>query len=366
MNILLYTSFNERSIAIESILLYFKKTGNNVFLLTTCSKGAIHAEMERSGINCFGTENSGLGHLKAIRFLIKFCKENNVDVVHSHLQLPNFYALMAKAFIPSKIITVRHNSDVIHLFGTSKQRRIERIVNTLSPCIVAISDKVKNQLIQQESVDEKKVVRINNGYDFSRYEELGSDIEYEKLKHAFAEKFLILSPGRLMASKRHHLCIEAMPNLLSIQSNCHLIVIGDGPEEESLNELIEKLSLKAHVTMVSYKENISDYIKLANVVVQLSISEASNNSVKEAAYFEKPCIVCRDVGDFSDYITHGVTGFLVDKNSPKFEFIECMKWLFSNKQNYGGELKKEVLSRFEIARIGREYDELHKKIGIGK
>jgi glycosyltransferase involved in cell wall biosynthesis len=276
--------------------------------------------------------------------------------------MPNIYAVIAKFFVPAKIITVRHNSDVMYLFGTKKEKWIEKIINRFSPCIIAISNKVKQQLIEFEGVKERKVVRINNGYDFSKYEGLSILKENNVLRDSYKNKFVILSPGRLIASKRHHLCIEAMPELLKFQPTIHLLIIGDGPEKKSFQLLIDKLDLSASVSIISYKENITDYIKIANVVVQLSISEASNNSIKEAAYFEKTCVVCKDVGDFSDYIIHNRSGFLLDKNNPKFELIECIKKMFSSEADYGKELKKEVLKQFSIDKIGMEYDELHRQI----
>ena len=127
--------------------------------------------------------------------------------------------------------------------------------------------------------------------------------------------------------------------------------------------LIKELNLEKNVTLVGYKENIIDYIKLADVVVQLSSSEASNNIIKEAAYFEKTCIACYGVGDFDDYMIDNESGFLLQKNNPKFEFIKCINELTTNNNiSYGQKLKKEVLNQFNIKKIGKDYENIHEKL----
>ncbi len=367
MNILFYTSFNERSITLESTMLYFLNNGDNVHLLTTCSKGAIHKEIEGNGINCYSSIESRsteyFDNIYHIIFLIKFSRKYKIDIIHSHLQLPNFYSVIANFFIKAKVLTVRHNSDVIFLYGSKKERLLEKIINKLSPCIIAISKKVKQQLIEIEKVNERKIIQINNGYDFYKYENLSFPKEYTKLKSIYSENFVILSPGRLMISKRHHLCIEAMPELLKINPSIRLIIIGNGPYKNNLELLIKILNLETNVSLIDYQENITDYIKLADVVVQLSLTEASNNIIKEAAYFEKTCIACSGVGDFDDYMINNESGFLLQKNNPKFEFIKCINELTTNNNiSYGQKLKKEVLNQFNIKKIGKDYENIHKKL----
>ena len=365
MNILFYTSFNERSIAIESAVCYFLNKGDNVFFVTTCSKGSIHNVLEEKGVRCFGTDSIKASHFSNISFLISFCKKHQISIIHSHLQLPNFYSSIAQFFIKSQLLTVRHNSDVVQLYGTKKEIMIEKLINKLSPRIIAISDKVKKQLLDVEGVKSDKIYRINNGYDFKQYETLSLYDEYVKLKAKFQGKFVLLSPGRLILSKRHQECIHGLAQLVKKYPHLHLIIIGDGPDKNELEKLIQSYHLFNHVSLIGYKENIIDYIKIADVVVQLSSSEASNNTIKEAAYFNKTCIACENVGDFSDYMVNRISGFLLQKENPTFEFVKTIEEIIRNPEHYtvfGEELKKEVIKQFDIVEVGRKYDELHDTI----
>lgn len=366
MNILFYTCFNERSITLESTIMYFKEKGDTVFFLTTCPQGKFHKHLELKGIKCYSTNSSNnkKSNWQQILLLIQFCKKNKIDILHSHLQLPNLYAAIANYFIKTKVLTVRHNSDIIYSYGSKKEVWIEKVINRLSPCIIAISNKVLKQLTEVEKVSEKKIVRINNGYNFELYNSLSSLKEFNTLSETFKNKFIILSSGRLMLSKRHNLCIEAMPELIKKNSNIHLIIVGEGPEKKKLENLIIKLNLTNNVSLFSYKENIVDYIKLATVAVQLSISEASNNTIKEAAFFNKICIACNDVGDFPDYMLHQKNSFLLQKENPLLEYIHYINLINDNLidfQPMGKALKEIVIQNFDIRKIGKDYDKLHLK-----
>lgn len=369
-NILFFTCFNVRSIHIESSVLYFKDRGYNVFFLTTCESGPIHKELISKNVivNEISIGNS-IGifrYIKMISFLIKYSKMNQIDFIYSHLQIPNLVSSISRFFIKAKVFTVRHNSDVIELSGNYKEIVIEKIINKLSKYIIAISDKVKDQLIKKENVNPSKIIRINNGYDFKGYEMFSNGKnEAIEIREKYACDLLIVSPGRLIKTKRHDITIKGIDELLLKGFDVKLLILGDGPDFDALNNVISDIKLTDKVFLLGYCENISDYLKAADVVTLLSESEASSNIVKEAAYFEKPVIVCENVGDFSDYIEHEKNGFLVSKTNPLPQFLNIVEHIYLNRNSskvLGKSLKEAVMNEFSILKVGLKYEELQQKV----
>jgi glycosyltransferase involved in cell wall biosynthesis len=264
------------------------------------------------------------------------------------------------------VFNVRHNSDVIELDGSKKEILMEKVINKMSSHIIAISNKVKDQLINKEGVNSTKIYRINNGYDFGRYNELSVDIsESERIRNKYKSKVLIVSPGRLIKTKRHKLSIEGVKELVKIGIDAKLLILGEGPEKEDITKFIVENAVEENVFQLGYIENISDYLMASDIVVLLSNSEASSNIVKEAAYYEKPVIVCENVGDFSDYIVNGESGSLVSKDSPKNEFISIISDFSADNSKYttmAKELKRTVLNEFSIEEVGKKYEELQSKL----
>lgn len=369
--LLFFTCFNVRSIQLESSIYYFHHNGYKVLFLTTCQKGPIHHELEKNGVSTeaimIKETPRMLYYFRAIRFLIAYCSRHNVCFVHSHLQVPNLLSCIAGRLMKKTIVlNVRHNSDVITLSGSRKEKWIERLINRFSRHIIAISDKVKTQLINYEGVDPKKVHRINNGYDFKKYELLSSEPEaYKKIRIAYPCQLLVVSPGRLIKTKRHDLMIDAIRQLNNKGLDVGLLILGEGPEHEHLKKLISQSGLQSKVFLPGYHEHISDFLKSADMVALLSSSEASSNTVKEAGYFEKPVAVCRDVGDFDDYLKAGYNGWLLPKADPVPEFIAHIEELYKNKRTFdylGIALKKTVLKEFDITEVGRQYEHLQQQL----
>ena len=370
IGILFFTCFNTRSITLESTIIYFKKKNYNVHLITTCKKGPLHTELEKQGVITHEFVNKKrfnfIYYIQLIGYLKKYINKNNVKVVHSHLQIPNFICSLTSYFTPAIIFTVRHNSDVIRLNGNYKEKLTEKIINKLSRHIIAISKKVKEELIR-ENVSIKKIHRVNNGYDFLEYEKLSLGTDYStSIKNKYGGDMLILSPGRLIKTKRHELTIEAINTLNhTFGHNTRLLILGDGPEYNKLQSLITEKNLNDCVFIEKYHENISDFIKAADIIALLSESEASNNTIKEAGYFEKPVAICKGVGDFDDYIEHKISGIFLSKEKPVNEFVSYIQGLYKNPSPYtemGKSLKQKVVENFDIHFVGLEYEKLQKKL----
>ncbi|HKC68442.1 MAG TPA: glycosyltransferase, partial [Bacteroidia bacterium] len=106
-------------------------------------------------------------------------------------------------------------------------------------------------------------------------------------------------------------------------------------------------------------------IKAADIIALLSESEASNNTIKEAGYFEKPVAICKGVGDFDDYIEHKISGIFLSKEKPVNEFVSYIQGLYKNPSPYtemGKSLKQKVVENFDIHFVGLEYEKLQKKL----
>lgn len=369
-NIVVFTCFNARSVHMESTVLYFKKKGYNISFLTTCERGPIHAELEAKGVLVQGMglkQSSGaIYNIKLISYFINYCRKNRIDFVHSHLQMPNLIASVSRFFIKAKVFTTRHNSDVIELSGSSKEKLVEKIINTLSNHIIAISDKVKQQLIEKEQVNPQKIHRINNGYDFSEYDKLSLSVNASQtIRQQFNAGLLVVSPGRLIPTKRHQLSIQGIKALTLKGYDVKLLILGDGPDADLITGYITECGVEERVHVLGYRENIADYLKAADVVALLSESEASSNVIKEAGYFKKPAIACENVGDFSDYIVHNSNGFLISKSDPLPDFIKTIEYLYHHKETasyLGTSLYKTILEEFDMEAVGKKYEELQQRV----
>ena len=122
---------------------------------------------------------------------------------------------------------------------------------------------------------------------------------------------LIVSVGRLTASKRVDVLIRAFAEARDQVAGLRLEVIGDGPKEEALRALAGDLGVDAATTFrgrVSNDELVAAY-RRARLVASASISEGWGMTLTEAAACATPS-VATDIAGHRDAVIDGRTGLL--------------------------------------------------------
>ena len=109
--------------------------------------------------------------------------------------------------------------------------------------------------------------------------------------------------------------------------------------------------------MVGFRSDFINFMAAADLLIHPSLTEASNNVVKELALLEKGVAVCKDVGDFNDYIRDGQNGFMIDRGNLVSSLEGIIRTAYAGKERLeemGKELKKDVLDMFSNAEKNRK------------
>jgi glycosyltransferase involved in cell wall biosynthesis len=106
---------------------------------------------------------------------------------------------------------------------------------------------------------------------------------------------LIVSSGRLERYKGHHRAIAALPELIRRVPDARLHIVGTGPYEGELRQLVRTLSLAERVTITaipgSERQKMADLLASAGLFVLFSEYEAHPISVMEALSLRRPVLV---------------------------------------------------------------------------
>jgi glycosyltransferase involved in cell wall biosynthesis len=127
---------------------------------------------------------------------------------------------------------------------------------------------------------------------------------------------IVLSIGRLSKEKAHADLIEAIA-LFQSQSrtvNVHLVVVGEGYEQEKLVALARKLGVA--MTLPGQVKNVRPYLALGDVFVLPSHSEGSPNVLIEAMVAGIP-ILSTAVGGVGDILDNEKEALLVPPANPQ-------------------------------------------------
>ncbi len=125
----------------------------------------------------------------------------------------------------------------------------------------------------------------------------------------------VLHIGRLVKWKRVDLLIDAFQQIRDKHPDVELVIIGDGPEKETLEEQTKRLKLQENVSFVGA---IYDAFTLGRYMYESSVyvlAGMGGLSINDAMSFSLPviCSVCD--GTEKDLITDGINGYFFQEGN---------------------------------------------------
>lgn len=149
------------------------------------------------------------------------------------------------------------------------------------------------------------------------FDELGVHVEQFKRSNQELrdDKLSFVSVGRLVPLKCVDVLIQAFANSTQLQEHAILRIVGDGPERQRLEEMVEENQLNSSVIFEGWlsQPEVSDILSQSNVFVFPTIREAGGNVVLEAMASGLPCIVPRFGGPSE--LVDNQTGIIVPLSS---------------------------------------------------
>ncbi len=348
MKILFVFQDSSKSVYFESLTEGFLKKNVQVEALFFCKKGILQQRIEQQGIIChnYNIPQSGIVS-KAFfnaRYIVQLSKKIGANGIFAHTVYANFYTALASYFLPKvKVVCCRHNADEFYQTNNKKAKRFDTLVNKIAPHLLVISEAAKRHVIAVEKVSPPKVSFLPLVYDFDKYDRYESCfVEPKKADTALR----IVTVSRLVDIKRIEQFFPVIQYFKAINKRIELHIIGDGPFENSLKQHVNALDIADLVTFLGHQENVIPHIKAADIVGHLSISESSNQVVKEAGYCGKTVIACKGVGDFDTYLNDD-NAYLLDRHFTTDEVIKMIENTEGGNEK-GENLKKIILEKFSL------------------
>ena len=239
------------------------------------------------------------------------------DIVHAHFLDANLIGISAAflARVPKRIYTRHHSS--FHHFYFPKGVYYDLFVNSMSTKIVAISNMVKQILVEKERVAEDKIALIHHGFKLKMFESIDkSRIEKvrERNKVPMYSYPLLGVIARFEEWKGIQFIIPAFRKLLEHYPEAHLILANaNGIYEGKVDELLATLPKKSF-TKIRFEYDIPALYKLFDVYVHTPVnnhSEAFGQTYVEALASRVPSIFTVS-GVATEFIKNEVNAMVVD------------------------------------------------------
>lgn len=229
-------------------------------------------------------------------------KEKDINLIHANTRVTSVlaYLLSRKWKIP--YLSTCH--------GFFKPRLSRRIFPLWGERTIAISDQVRQHLLNDFKLKQYRVKLIYNGIDSEN--KLISEQEKKAAQQRFGLKD---SPtigiiARLSDVKGHRFLIQAMGEVIKVYPQAQLMIVGEGKEKRNLINLSRDLGITEHILFIRAVEDISQALAAIDIFVMPSLQEGLGLSIMEAMA-RGIGVIASDVGGIRNLIKHGSNGILV-------------------------------------------------------
>lgn len=267
--------------------------------------GAVSKEISSMGrgVEVLGV-NSRIPSFDAIYALVKKIRIEKPDVIHTRGAEANFHGLIAAALCR---VPVRVAEEIGFPNHSTKARFIFRQVYRLAHTVVAISEAVKNKLIDLGEISENKATVVLNPVE----------MDQRAVRVSRPSKTVKISfVGRLEEVKNPVSLVRAAALLRSRGVSVKVVIVGDGTQRELLLEEIDRLKLDETVVLAGFLSRPFDEIGDSTFYIQPSLSEGFGLAIVEAMAAEIP-VLCTSVGGTREIIEHGKNGWFLRDTEPQ-------------------------------------------------
>lgn len=280
------------------------------------------------------------------------------DILQSFLRYGNIVAPMMKLYYRDMPVITGIRAVPTDLHWAKDYP--ERIGLKLSNHVVSNSEAGKDYAIDR-GVDSDKISVIPNGRDIEQFSsaEPAEDI----LSIGPSDGKIVGTVGRLIERKGHQDLLTAWVNIKKEYDDVHLVIVGEGPERENLEERAQKLGIEDSVHLIGTRTDIPAVLAAFDIFVFPSHFEGLPGALIEAMAAGLP-IVATDVDGNSELIEHSTSGLLVSVKEPIQLKEETMTLLSNNDrcETYGNVVRQQALSNYSNKKVVTKFDQLYRQL----
>jgi rhamnosyl/mannosyltransferase len=233
---------------------------NNISIdILACENKGVRKEELINGIKVYKSASIGkaLGMPLSIDFFKLFFKiKNDYDLFIIHYPFP--LASILTPFIPKEKLIIYYHCDIIRqkIFRIPFLPFINFSLKRAKKIIVSGKNIINSSSLLKKYADKCEVIPFGINVDF-----IDEDyVEAKKIKSKYLPSKIILSIGRLVYYKGFEYAIKSM---VSVEAK--LLIIGEGPELEKLNNLIIDLKIEDKVYIISPQPRLAPFLLASDI-----------------------------------------------------------------------------------------------------
>ena len=305
------------------------------------------------------------------RKILKMLKDFGTEIIHNQTDIGvgQFARIASRQLHVPQVYTYHtayedYTYYVVHgLMDRIGKKAMRGYAKTVAKnCTEFITPSMKTKEYMRSVGSDIYVNVVPTGIDFSLFDEKNIDKEKQKefkKQHGIGENtkvFLLL--GRVAKEKSMDYSIRGFAMFINKhpEVDAKLIVVGDGPQRNELEQLTHELGINKYVDFIGKvpASEVPFYYHLADIYTSASITETQGLTFMEAMA-SGTIVLARFDTNLSDTITDGQTGFFfTDENS----FVEKAERIFALSDEGRKKIIDQAFETVDKYSISKFYDNI--------
>lgn len=314
--------------------------------IVVCSSGGVHEkDLKDMGIMHYlipDIEHKSIGNFITVtKRLKRIIDSENITVIHTHHRMAAFYCQMIRLNKKISLINTSHTAFY-------DKRRLTHIAFKRFK-LIACGEGVKNSLVNGLGFDPMQIHVICNGIKEPDESIIPiPEIKKERVKG----KQIVAAIGRLSSEKGIDYLVKSFKHIQNDDVIC--VIVGTGPEKESIEQLISELGLSDKFLMLGYRQDVANIIKQVDIVIQPSLQEGLPLVPIESFSVGRP-VIGTEIDGTTEIIENGINGQLVPPAN-EYELAKAIDKMVSiNRSDLEKNAKSTFISKYSFDVFANNY-----------
>lgn len=304
--------------------------------------------------------------IESIKKMKAVLKDENIDLIHAHGRIPAFISKIVSKMTNTPFMTTAH--------AKFEDSTIYKFISFWGEETIAVSEDIKEHLINSFRVDESKIIIIKNGIDTDKF---NSSIDISKIQMEIpnakdCDKIVYISRLSGQLSSVAKMVIDAVLKIRERGKSINLIVVGDGDDFEHIIDYAKKVNHEYGeelIHILGKRTDVAEILAFGDVVVAVS------RSALEAMSCQKPVILAGGEGymgllttnNLSTAMANNFTGRTVNEEITVDKIANELEHVIgrdnSHKREELGKLGRDVVTEhFSIDSMTDKTIEIYEKL----
>ncbi|MBV8518227.1 MAG: glycosyltransferase [Acidobacteria bacterium] len=282
--------------------------------LATIQGNALEKELRAANIEVLNLGARNLRDLRAFRKLLRFLREQRIDLIHAHLTYASIWAAVASRLTKIPSVATLHVAPPADGRFAIRDRLMRFVTNRWSSRVIAVSDALRRRYLERGGLAPSRIITVHNGIEVDRFARdaresralLARDLDIPDSARIVAT-VSVLRPG-----KGIEVLLDAIPHVVAQVPDACFVIVGDGPMRAAWTAQANALGVERHIRWAGYRNDVAALLAGCELFVLPSLDDAFPTVLMEALAAGVP-IVATNVGGIPEIVDANV-GRLVPAN----------------------------------------------------